>query len=277
MEDKNLFTDQNKTGLTHRITASVVLYLYRHGFKPVATEVPLCAGWCADVAGVVMPTPTEAVNLKLVGRKPRNPEAADVPPYLEGHAAEEMSEWRRSFDEWAKAYDSLPSPLSALVEVKVSRSDFRQDWKWQMKPPANLCYLAIPKGMLRPEEYPAGWFILESAAGGALRIARRGQVFELDAERQLRAVLAVAVRLDNSVRYSRENLMRKMQRAEDGQRRARSTAHAAMLAMVEIVRGSRGSVDEVLAIHRLTGAAKHIREDLERLWGVGVGCVRRDE
>lgn len=245
--------------MTQRVTAAVVLYLFKLGFKPVAAEVGLEGGWCADVAGVITPTPTEAINLKLLGKRPR-------------YATPDSSEaTRRRYAEWEAAYQALPSPITALVEVKTTRGDFLQDRKWGRTPPTNLCFLAVPKGLIHPEEYPEGWGILECDDVGRPRLARRGRFFHVPLARQLENVLSIAVRLHNATHYAEKNRARKRLRIEDGERKARQTAHKAMSAMIQIVRGELGSVDVVLATHRMADAAKHLRGDLESLWGAASG------
>jgi hypothetical protein len=54
------------------------------------------------------------------------------------------------------------SPLTAIVEVKVTRQDFKKDLERKFSGyifPAHLCYLAYPKGII--EEPPFGWLGLE--------------------------------------------------------------------------------------------------------------------
>lgn len=71
---------------------------------------------------------------------------------------------------------------SELVEVKVSRSDFRRD---AMKPahragllPGNMRWYLTPAGMLRPEEIPEGWGLVE-ATEARIRIVRAAPFLEL--------------------------------------------------------------------------------------------------
>jgi hypothetical protein len=56
--------------------------------------------------------------------------------------------------------------FSTLVEVKASRSDFMADRiKWfrrdEERGMGNHRYFATPKGLLKPEEIPDGWGLLE--------------------------------------------------------------------------------------------------------------------
>jgi hypothetical protein len=64
--------DRNKSPITHEVTDAVAVWLDAHGFKPVETEVPMVAGWVADLAAVICPTQTELIALQLIKRPPRS-------------------------------------------------------------------------------------------------------------------------------------------------------------------------------------------------------------
>lgn len=135
--------DKNKTPLTHKITAVAVEHLDRMGFKPVETEVPVAGGWVADLASFIYPTPTEAKKLKLIS----------------GTHSQEYSEIRFIYGPM----------LTAIVEVKISRSDLAKDTERKFNcpyPPAHLCYLAYPTGLLKEEEIPRGWIGLAMSKAG---------------------------------------------------------------------------------------------------------------
>ncbi len=53
------------------------------------------------------------------------------------------------------------SYMTWLCEVKVTRSDFLQDDKFKKPPQAHLQLLAVPKGLIKIEEIPRGWGLLE--------------------------------------------------------------------------------------------------------------------
>src|SRR5260370_33864014 len=77
---------------------------------------------------------------------------------------------------------------SVLVESKVSRADFLadRDKPFRLKPEIGVgCerYYLAPRGLIRPEELPAGWGLLE--AGG--RALERGKA----AARNLRSAVGV--------------------------------------------------------------------------------------
>jgi hypothetical protein len=95
-----------------------ILWLDNHGFKPVETEVPVMRGWVADIAGVIEPTHSEAVKLRLVPRKPNwTSFQTDLERYVAGKERHE------------NAYGSLPFPITVLVEVKTSLADLRRERK----------------------------------------------------------------------------------------------------------------------------------------------------
>jgi len=58
---------------------------------------------------------------------------------------------------------AIPYYLSWLCEVKVQRSDFLKDDKFEKPPQAHMQFLAVPKGLIRHEEIPKGWGLLEVA------------------------------------------------------------------------------------------------------------------
>lgn len=117
--------DQNKTGLTHRITALAAAYLDGIGCKPVETEVPVAPGWIADVASFAYPTPTEVKRAKLLHRV-ADTEIQTAHQYLFRHG----------------------TPLTVLVEVKVTKQDFEKDVERKFQQtPANLCYIAHPNSL----------------------------------------------------------------------------------------------------------------------------------
>jgi len=62
---------------------------------------------------------------------------------------------------WNDAKRVIPYYLTWLCEVKVQRSDFLKDDKFEKPPQAHLQFLATPKGLIAYEEIPAGWGLLE--------------------------------------------------------------------------------------------------------------------
>lgn len=252
--------DRNKTAVTHDVTQAVVRYLDEQGFKPVETEVPVCDGWVADVAACIVPTRTEAINLKLVPRKPKY----DCWRFRD---EEYIAAYRSREAGWDSLYDALPNPVTALVEVKTSRADFAKDRKWSLEPPTNLRYLAAPSGMLRRDEYPAGWSVLTVNDAGDVRMVQRGEMSAVPLERQIQTVLAVAVRRDHQTRYAR---LREFQKAE---RRAQAESTSVwrftycVRAIQKVLKAEGQSVEDVLLMHGIKGLGVGVVGELRELWG----------
>jgi hypothetical protein len=257
-----LFTepDRNKTDLTHAVTEAIVRYLDGLGFKPVETEVPICEGWIADIAAVIQPTYTEAVQMKLIKARPR----CDY--YRLSHDAIYRERYESAYAETDASFAALPDPLTALVEVKTSRGDFRGDKKWSAEPPANLCYLAVPRGMLRPDEYPKGWHVVEVSNNGTPRMAARGNLFTVPPKQQMRTVLAIAIRRDHFTRHARLREDRKADRIRQNREQSLTRVRSAVRAVAQIARGEGESVEQVLFWHGIRASPRLI-EELRELWG----------
>lgn len=172
-----MLIDRNKTATTHHITAAAVAYLDMRGCKPIETEVGIGLGEAvkygiADIASFVYPTHTEISKLKI-----------------------------RRF-----CRDEINGQLlTVVVEVKASRPDFQKDKKRKFKIfPANLCYLAYPKGLLKPDEVPEGWLGLE-ATKDERSIWRthwqKGAIHSPDAGTVLDTVVSIAIKRDHRTRY----------------------------------------------------------------------------
>ena len=180
--------DGNKTHVTRMITSGVSDYLNVRGFKPVETEVPVARGWVADVAGVCVPTRTEAMAIGLLPRSGRGG------PRDHGRREE--------------LYNALPAPITALVEIKASRADFLGDRKWKLDRPATLCYVAAPTGVMRESEWPAGWGVLlcSKKHGIVLECLRVPDVRALSDTLTMWLIHEIAVRRDHrtSLRWLRD-------------------------------------------------------------------------
>lgn len=244
-----MIDDRNKTALTKSVTAAALSYLDERGCKPIETEVPICTGWVADLAGVLSPTQTELVLLKLIKRRPQY----NQPGYREWY-------------EMAQATQKL---MTVIVEVKTSRSDFAGDRKWTMDCPSNLAYLAIPNDLVvGPEEFPNGWGVLSySAASSSVRCIRIPKCHEITVDQQLGVVLQVAIRRDNNTRYAR---LRELQREIRQDRNAdvsRTRLLTAMRAMKSIVEGKHSTVEESLEYHGVK-LPKYFIDELQLVWGI---------
>lgn len=219
------------------------------GFKPVETEVPVQGGWVADLAGVLCPTQTELIGLKLLRRRP---------------------EWKASeatHENWKAEYDGVNRMLTAVVEVKASRADFRGDKKWSTESPADLSYLAIPNGLIRADEWPEGWGVLAYSESGIRRlrppIPRHASMIQ-----QLEIVLAIATRRDHNTRYARLRELQQGYRLENGERKTMYRASVIARAFMDIAKAKHGSVAETLDRHQLKNLGGGVMDDLQRLWGV---------
>ena len=91
---------------------------------------------------------------------------------------------RRRFDFYA--LNTWPSKRfrSVVVEVKVSRADFRRELAHREKREpaeqrANECYFAVPHGLVQVDEVPEGWGLITADAGG-LKLRKSAQWREID-------------------------------------------------------------------------------------------------
>jgi hypothetical protein len=249
--------DRNKTELTKLVTAAAFRYLDERGFKPVETEVPVCDGWVADLAGVISPTQTELQELKLLPPKPgwKKPQA--------------------DREAWCALANKTQALMTALVEVKTSCSDFRGDKKWTSGLPTNLAYLAIPNDLaIGAEEIPGGWGVLQySVSSDCLRITRPPSIRQVSTALQLDVLHEIAVRRDHHTRYERERSFRKeaiVHRNEDVSRTRMSTAIRAVAAVINghSMGGiaKHGSIKEALEYHGIKHVFHCDMELLEKLW-----------
>lgn len=262
----NLFTepDRNKTDLTHRVTSSVMRYLDEQGFKPVETEVPVADRWIADIAGVIVPTRTEAQQMKLVRRQPRY-------DYRKYKDAIYLAAYKRESEAWESLYHVLPNPMTALVEVKTSRADFSKDKKWVRVAPVNLCYLAVPQNLIRPDEYPRGWSVLTVNEDGAVRAVQRGKIFDVSVEQQMQTVLSIAVRRDHHTRYARLREDSKAQRLEQNERENLLRLNKAIRLIVWIRKGGLDEDDTLERLLSMGGVKRlpeHTMKELRAMWAI---------
>ncbi|MCK4624344.1 MAG: hypothetical protein KAV00_03465 [Phycisphaerae bacterium] len=218
--------DKNKTPLTHRITAVAVDHLDRMGFKPVETEVPVAGKWIADVASFIYPTPTEAKKLKLISGG--------------------LQEYR----EIDFRYGPL---LTALVEVKISRSDFTKDEQRKFNnphPPAHLCYLAYPTGLLDKEEIPRGWIGLAMSKNGE-RLMKVHRTWAIKVYPQhpgdvANFIAQVAIRRDHRTRYKALRELRRAYNARETNDRKVARIHDIIRALLEALTGESAHADKTL-------------------------------
>jgi hypothetical protein len=256
-----VIADRNKTEITRLVTAAVMRYFDEHGCKPLETEVPICDGWVADVAGVINPTQTELVELKLIKRRPRYRDYSEA-------AQQEQRAW---YDEVKQAQKLM----TVLCEVKTSRSDFRGDKKWELRIPANLAYLAIPKDLpVSMDEIPLAWGVLEYLpASDSIRCIRVPAVNEVTTEQQLSITLQVAVRRDHHTRYERHREFQKQMVKAHNEDISRTRVSVALRAMTSVVTGKCGpvphdSVEGALEYHGIKHVTEYDMDKLRKLWKI---------
>jgi hypothetical protein len=241
--------DNNKSDLTRRVTEAAALWLSDRGFKPVESEVPVDDCWVADLASACSPTPTEAIKLKLV------PETI----------AWDAEGWKSFADRYLGFMTTLGRPVTAVIEVKVSRWDFSSDPKWNRTPPADLLYLAIPKGLLERKLWPDGWGILEFPADRPTackcRCSRPAPVRSIMVEQATSLIYEVAIRRDHFTRYERFREFNRQARESA----CRNRMNDAIGAVLDIVEGRR-TVEEALGWHGIrTAPATCFMDVLHRL------------
>lgn len=128
-EKDDIALDANKSPLTHKVVSLASAYLALIGCKPIETEVSVAPRWVADLASFTYPTRTELRYGKLLKN------------VFEDNALPSSDE-----DRYAKLMGRVGLPLTALVEVKVTKSDFVKDIERKFcSGAAHLNYVAYPK------------------------------------------------------------------------------------------------------------------------------------
>lgn len=101
------------------------------------------------------------------------------------------------------AFNMFPSKnyLRVAYEVKVSRADFARELEKPKKREfaekvANECYFAMPAGLVRPDEIPEGWGLIEAVKNG-MRVKKRAQQRKVE-DMPLHFVAAMARRSSDS-------------------------------------------------------------------------------
>jgi hypothetical protein len=255
--------DLNKSSLTCDVTSAVALWLDGMGFKPVETEVgmPLVIenekGWIADLAGVIIPTQTELINLKLLTKSPRWSMLDKDGNFVRNTA----------YEKWSKERDLKIRLMTCLVEVKTTRQDFLGDRKWNLPTPTDLAYLAYPKGLVDPSEWPAGWGILEFHEN-SIRQKRFPFPGQTTSEQQRDVILSIAVRRDHHTRYARHREFLRKDREREKREKLETSMHRIIRAVTDIVEGKRESVENVLFFHGLPKISPWATEELKPLWSI---------
>lgn len=234
--------DRNKTESTHQLTQAVATWLDEHGAKPAETEVPVARKWIADLAGVIHPTQTELIELKLITRKPTT-------RLIRSHSSGKFIP-TVDYLEWAKQVRELTKPMTLLVEIKTTRADFRGDKKWTAKPVANLMWVATPAGLLKDGELPDGWGLLELGPRGLRQVAAP-TVHQVTMKQQLDVVLAVAVRRDHHTRYARLKSYQQADRLEEGAKKTLHRTQALVKVLIDVAEAIDSSAEACFTRHRI--------------------------
>jgi hypothetical protein len=246
-------SDLNKTKLTEETTDAAMKWLATNGFEPIQKEVTVKDGWIADIAGVIRPTQTEILALKLMHRCPRWNSI--------NHLAQ--SEWRASIDSMKR------QPYTMLTEVKTSRSDFRKDHKWDLVMPTNLAYLAVPEGLISEEEWPTNWGILEYQHDGTVICRRNACLTPVSTEAQRDVIFEISQRLLHTTDafYLSQRVTQKDDREYEKAKRLREVIQG----VCRIVESKEKDFDLALSFSRLpvTQLSEIDRQRLKNLHGIG--------
>lgn len=263
-----MLADRNKTALTHQITQATISWLDNHGFKPVETEVEMPRvgseekGWIADIASVIVPTQTELVRMKMVPSPPRyNYLTKDNDGYMEKR------------EKWQALYLTLARRMTCLVEIKASRGDFRGDRKWRMTPPTDLAFVAVPSGMIKPEEYPENWGVIELRGDCMVKVS--SPVARVATQEQhLHVIYEIAVRRDHRTRYQENREWWKAYRANSAADVSIDRIDKIIDAVRDIAaRSTRWnepitSIEQAFRIHGIRNARERQLERLAELFGI---------
>jgi hypothetical protein len=243
--------DRNKTALTQNVTRQAALWLDSKGFKPVETEV--CVewrskkAWIADVAGVISPTQTELINLKLIRRPPRN-------DWVRRDDAAYQARFKILWGEWNDDYSKIAGMLTALIEVKTTVSDFRRDEKWGCEnfSATNLRFIAMPAGLIPEERWPDDWGILlygsaqmpldGQSDSPAFRCVRPSPLFPISLEQSRDVILQLAIRRDHQTRYEHLRKLNQEIRISDAERISIDRVSTAIRFVLRVANGD--SIEE---------------------------------
>lgn len=177
-----VFNDANKTELTNVITVGAIKWLAARGFRPIVTE--FSTYWkIADIAAL-MPRPTHSyasiahlVKHKVRSRPRYGPDGWGVYPTTDKEKAK-LARWEEHMKTGQRETAALPHPLLAVIEIKTTRADFHNDRCFQevSSCPFHMRILSVPEGILAPEEFPQGWWVLlhGKKAGGVRKLTQEG-------------------------------------------------------------------------------------------------------
>lgn len=223
--------DDNKTALTHRVTATAAAYLDSIGCKPIESEVGVSRGWVADLATFVYPTFTEWKKAKL------NKRFAEDEYIKTGWY--DSNKANKDYSTYFTKYGYL---LTVLVEVKTALPDFRQDMsrKFLADPlPAHLCYVAAPVILKNQiDKIPNGWgYIITTKDGRRVHRVRAPRVNPQNPGDISDYIAAIAIRRDHRSRYTAMRSMMKSWRAKDSHDKKELKLNGALRALCQYFLG----------------------------------------
>lgn len=100
-----------------------------------------------------------------------------------------------SFSQETPDVFGIDSTRSVLIEVKMSRADFKNDFKKKFRNGKSLGlgqmrYYLCPEGLLKPEEMPKNWGLMYCSNSNKITIVRNATPF-LDHERNFRGEMLI--------------------------------------------------------------------------------------
>lgn len=249
--------DKNKTGRTHRATATAAAYLDLRGHKPIETEVQVFDGWIADLASYVYPSNTELVKMKLVAKKKTK----------YGYCIDDVA-----VNRFESRYGT--GPFTSIVEVKVTKADFQNDMDFKFTGrmfPAHFCYLAYPKGLT--EYPPKGWIglVLNERCDRIIKVETRnciGCVHPQHLGDVAEVIAQVGIRRHHRTQYAEQRDWLKAFNANETKRKRSYTIHSVLEVLEKyILGGSEKNLNEMLEYHGVRGATagKWVKKMAEKL------------
>lgn len=258
--DVSLSPDRNKTELTLRVTEAASSWLLGLGAKAIETEVFAGKGWVADLAAFWIPTPTEAIESKIISKKPKYYYGDD--PFKTKLSDDEYARWKAQ-------YESLPTHITIVHEVKTSRQDFKRDDKFTRPPVADMQVLSFSRGILSGDEFPAGWWVLEHAdTGKLLAVRQRGVLNNVSIQQRLGLIGCIADRRHNRTANAFFKEIQKRHSIDSMDRKIQSRVSGCMRAVLSILKGEYPTVEITLERHFNNKFPVYLLKELSGLHGI---------
>lgn len=239
----NQMLDRNKTKITHDVTIAACDWLRDIGAKCVEAEVPICQKWIADLAAFWSPTYTEARKQKLISKAPSTSVEYD----------ESLKDYKviatGDKNGWNKTWEQIPRRITIISEVKTSRPDFLKDResKFSGKPMADMQVLNCVRGIVKEEERPANWWVIEHSpdTGRVIKVVKRSPFnSNITMEDRYELISNIAERMHNRVANHHFIELMKKQRMELRERRIESKVSNIISMVMDIVGGM--PIDEAI-------------------------------